>query len=63
MEGDTVKAVEVTTGIQDDSYIEILSGIKKGDKVVTGPYSVLSRRLKPGDEINVVEEDKLYTKK
>ena len=60
MEGDTVKAVEVTTGIQDDSYIEITKGIKKGDKVVTGPYSVLSRKLEPGSEVKVVEEDKLY---
>lgn len=62
MEGDTVKIIPVTTGIQDDTYIEITKGLKKGQKVVAGPYSVLSRRLKAGDEINIVEEDKLYTK-
>lgn len=61
MEGDTVRIVPVTTGIQDDTYIEITKGLKKGEKVVSGPYSVLSRRLKAGDEINIVEEDKLYT--
>ncbi|GAB5551068.1 MAG: efflux RND transporter periplasmic adaptor subunit [Saprospiraceae bacterium] len=61
MEGDTVRIVPVTTGIQDDTYIEITKGLKKGQKVVSGPYSVLSRRLKAGDEINIVEEDKLYS--
>lgn len=61
MEGDTVAIVPVTTGIQDDTYIEITKGLKKGQKVVSGPYSVLSRRLKLGDEINIVEEDKLYS--
>lgn len=61
MEGDTVKIIPVTTGIQDDTYIEITKGLEPGQKVVSGPYSVLSRRLKAGDDINVVEEDKLYT--
>ncbi|MEM6379697.1 MAG: efflux RND transporter periplasmic adaptor subunit, partial [Bacteroidota bacterium] len=51
MEGDTVKIVPVVTGIQDDTYIEVTKGIKSGAKVVSGPYSVLSRRLKAGDEI------------
>lgn len=60
MEGDTVKAIPVITGIQDDTYIEVKDGLKAGDKVVSGPYSVLSRRLKPGMEINVVKESELY---
>lgn len=60
VEGDTVKAVPVTTGIQDDTYIEVTKGVKAGDKVVSGPYSVLSRRMKPGDAVTVVEEDELY---
>jgi len=61
MEGDTVKAVEVKTGIQDDDFIEILSGLKLGDKVVTGPYSILARKLKPGDEIVVTKDTELYS--
>jgi len=60
MEGDTVKAVPVVTGIQDDTYIEVKEGVKEGDKVVSGPYSVLARRLEPGTEINVVKESELY---
>jgi HlyD family secretion protein len=60
MEGDTVKAVPVITGIQDDTYIEIKEGVKAGEKVVSGPYSVLSRRLKQGMNINIVKESELY---
>ena len=57
---DTVKMVEVTTGIQDDSYIQILSGLEEGAEVITAPYSAISRKLKNGDKILKVEEDELY---
>lgn len=60
MEGDTVKAVPVVTGIQDDTYIQVKEGVKAGDKVVSGPYSVLSRKLEPGARIEVVKEEALY---
>ncbi len=61
--GDTAKMVEVKIGIQDDSYIEILSGISVGDEVITGPYATVSRKLKSGKEITVVDEDELYGRK
>ncbi len=48
MEGDTVNMAEVKTGIQDDDYIQIISGIKEGEEVVKGPYSAVSRKLKQG---------------
>ncbi|MCO5230415.1 MAG: efflux RND transporter periplasmic adaptor subunit [Chitinophagales bacterium] len=35
----------VSTGIQDDTYIHIKSGINKGDKIITGPYETLSKIL------------------
>jgi HlyD family secretion protein len=60
--GDTVDMVEVKTGIQDDSYIQILSGLKAEDEVVTGPYSAISRKLEKGEEVQVVDEDELYKK-
>ncbi len=41
----------VKTGIQDDSNIEIISGINEGDEIITGPYNLVSKRLKPGDKI------------
>lgn len=56
-EADTVAMREVKTGIQDDEYIQILSGIAKGDKVVTGPYSAISNKLDDGDNAYVKEED------
>ena len=43
------KMVEVETGISDFENIEILSGVEKGDKVIKGPFIVVSKRLKDGD--------------
>ena len=57
--GDTVKLVEVKTGIQDDSHIQILSGLKLGDQVVAGPYAAVSRKLKSGARIQVVKKEEL----
>lgn len=62
VEADTVRAQEVSTGIQDDTYIQVTAGLQAGQKVVTGPYSEVSKELKSGDEVNVVAEDELYNK-
>lgn len=59
----TVKKIKVTTGVQDLNYIEVLEGIKVGDQVVTGPYNTVSKLLKQGDKVKVVEKDKLYEDK
>jgi len=61
MKGDTVALIEVQTGIQDDNFIEIRSGLKEKDKVVTGPYSAVSKKLKSGDRIIAVKEEELYS--
>ncbi len=58
-----VKKKVVKTGIQDLNYIEILSGLKAGDEVVTGPYSVVSQTLKDGTKVKVVTKDELFQKK
>ncbi|MCK7589816.1 efflux RND transporter periplasmic adaptor subunit [Subsaxibacter sp. CAU 1640] len=47
----------VKTGIQDDSKIEIISGLKEGDQIITGPYNVVSKTLKPGDKIEVKKQE------
>ncbi len=49
---DTVKMIEVKTGIQDDSYITITSGLEGGEEIVVGPYSAISKKLESGKEIN-----------
>jgi len=51
--GDTVKQVSVETGIGDTSHIEIKSGLKAGDEVVTGSFSVITRTLKDGSAIRI----------
>jgi HlyD family secretion protein len=56
----TVKKVNVTTDIQDINNIEVLSGLKEGEQVVTGPYNVVSKVLKDGMKVTVVDKDKLF---
>lgn len=56
--GDTVGVREVKTGIQDNDYIEILSGLQEGENVVTGPYSAIARKLKGGSRITVTDKKK-----
>jgi HlyD family secretion protein len=54
-----VKKVIVTTDIQDINNIEIKSGLKEGDEVITGPYDVVSKQLKDGTKVKVVTKDDL----
>ena len=50
------KAVE--TGIQDEEYMEIIKGLQEGEKVITGPYSLVSKKLKDGDEVTEMKNKK-----
>ena len=43
----------VKTGIQDDTNIEILTGLKKGDEVIIGPYNTVSKDLNSGDKVKL----------
>jgi len=47
-----VQFVQVETGITGITDIEVKSGLKEGDEIVTGSYKVL-RTLKPGAKIKV----------
>ena len=51
VQGASVKMVEVKTGIQDEEYIQILSGVSDSMSVVKGPYSAVSRLLNDGSFI------------
>lgn len=51
---------QVKTGIQDNEFIEIVSGVAENDKVVTAPYRAISKKLAPGDDVEVVSKDDLY---
>ncbi len=48
----------VKTGIQDNSNIEIISGLKENDEIITGPYNVVSKTLNSGDKIEVKQDTK-----
>jgi len=58
--GNKAKIRIIKTGIQDDTNIEVLTGLKKGDVVITGPYSTVSKDLNSGDKVTTdkVEEKK-----
>lgn len=51
---------KITTGIQDDKYIEITSGLTKTDEVVSGPYATISKTLKHGDKVKKVSKESLF---
>ena len=59
----TVKKVKVQSGIQDINYMEITEGLKEGDVVITDPYDVVSKTLKVGDKVKVVDKKELFEKK
>ncbi|EKT4498339.1 efflux RND transporter periplasmic adaptor subunit [Flavobacterium psychrophilum] len=61
--GDKVKLRIVTTGIQDDSYIEVLSGLKKGETIITGPYTTVTKELNPDDAVYVKTKKQIETEK
>ncbi|MBC7920868.1 MAG: efflux RND transporter periplasmic adaptor subunit [Ferruginibacter sp.] len=42
---------EVKTGISDFENIQVVSGLKEGDEVVSGPFLVVSKQLKEGDPV------------
>ena len=55
---DTVERRVVKTGIQDRENIQITQGLKVGERIVTGPYSAVARRLDQGDKVYQQEEKK-----
>lgn len=54
-DGEEAKLRIVKTGIQDDTNIEIVSGLKEGETVITGPYNTVTKSLKQGDKIEVLK--------
>jgi HlyD family secretion protein len=55
-----VQQVQVTTGIQDDTYIQVLSGLKDGDEVVSAPFATISKLLKDKMVVEKVDKSKLF---
>jgi HlyD family secretion protein len=55
-----LKQVQVTTGIQNDTYIQILSGLKGDEEVVSAPYAAISKILADGMKVEKVDKSKLF---
>ncbi|WP_395058718.1 efflux RND transporter periplasmic adaptor subunit [Flavobacterium sp.] len=60
--GDKVKLRVVNTGIQDDTYIEVI-GLKKGETIVTGPYTTVTKELNPDDVVYVKTKEQIAAEK
>ncbi len=56
MSGGKAHWAKVTTGIADDAYMEIKSGVKQDDDVISGSYSAISRKLKDGAKVTLDKE-------
>ena len=61
--GDTVKMTPVETGIGDTTHMEIKSGLKAGDEIVSGPFSTITRTLKEGSKVRLEKAKKPDEKK
>lgn len=54
--GAKAQLAKVTTGISDDTFMEIKSGVQAGDEVISGSYSAISRKLKNGAKVTYDKE-------
>lgn len=53
---------EVKTGIQDNTFIEVLEGIEPGDEIITSPYAAITKKLEDGDPVEIVKKEDLFAK-
>ena len=54
------KQLQVKSGIQDNQHIHIMEGLEEGQEVITGPYRLVSRDLKDGDQVIKVDRQELF---
>ncbi|HLU51723.1 MAG TPA: efflux RND transporter periplasmic adaptor subunit [Flavobacteriaceae bacterium] len=52
--GDEAQLRVITTGVQDEKNIEVLSGLKEGEEIIIGPYTLVTKTLKNKDKIKVI---------
>jgi len=53
--------IPVKTGIQNDTFISVVDGLKQDDQVITAPYTLVSKTLKDGQRVQVVPKESLLT--
>jgi HlyD family secretion protein len=59
-DGTYALAKDVKTGVQDNNYIEITSGINPGDRVISAPFSAISKKLSDSTLIEIVTKEDLF---
>jgi HlyD family secretion protein len=59
-DGERALAKDVKTGIQDNSFIEILSGVSEGDQVISAPFSAISKKLADSTLVEIVKKEDLF---
>jgi HlyD family secretion protein len=57
-DGNRARIRVVKTGIQDDTNIEIIEGLKKNEEIISGPYATVTKDLKSGDLIMLKSDEK-----
>ncbi|MFZ1291678.1 MAG: efflux RND transporter periplasmic adaptor subunit [Melioribacteraceae bacterium] len=55
-EGNLAKMVEVKTGISDDTYMEIKSGLNDGQMIISGPYKAISKELNDSTKVKITNK-------
>ena len=59
-DGKYALAKDVKTGIQDNNYIEIISGVEDGERVISAPFSAISKKLSDSTLIEIVKKEELF---
>lgn len=54
------KTVNVETGISDDNFIEVKTGLDTGQQVVSGSYRAISKELADGSNVRIEEKSKTF---
>jgi HlyD family secretion protein len=62
-DGKYALAKDVQTGIQDNNYIEIRSGLSDSSRVITSPFSAISKKLADSTLIEIVKKEELFKEK
>jgi HlyD family secretion protein len=62
-DGERALAKDVKTGIQDNTHIEIVSGATEGDRVISAPFSAISKKLSDSTLVQIVKKESLFSEK
>jgi HlyD family secretion protein len=62
-DGEYALARDVKTGIQDNNYIEITEGVEDSARVISAPFSAISKKLSDSTLIEIVKKEDLYKEK